>query len=43
MVQSVSIVRSPEFFGFGIVLGSGGTWDEAGGWLLRIGGKGWVF
>ena len=36
-------VRDRGFLGFwGGVSGSGGIWEEAGAWFIRIGGEEWV-
>ena len=39
LVQAVAPVRARAFFGFGEVSGSGGIWEEAGAWLIMIGGE----
>ena len=31
-----------HFLDFGDVSGSGGIWDKAGDWLIRVGGEEWV-
>ena len=36
----MSPARDCVFLGFGDVSGSEGIWEEAGGWLIRIGGEG---
>ena len=43
LVQAMDPARACVFFGIGDVSGSGGIWEEAGAWLIRIGGEEWVF
>ena len=43
LFQAVAPVRAREFFSLGDISGSGGFWDMAGAWLVRIGVEDWVF